>query len=210
MFEYIPLFITVFVLNTVAAASPGPDMLVVMKNSIMYSRKSGMYTALGITSGIGVHVLYSLLGVGILIAESPTALTIIKYVGASYLGYLGIKMILSGQLAKVENFAASNANLTISKSFQQGFITNLFNPKAVIFFVSLFTAIIDPGTPNSVLIVLGMEIVLATILWFTIVAMLFSHPKIRQWFLQRSLWFERITGVVLILLSINILIFHHI
>lgn len=86
---FLTQFLTVAVVHLFAVMSPGPDFAVVTKNSLLHSRKTGIYTSLGIALGISVHIAYSLLGIGLVISKSAVLFSIIKYLGAGYLVYIG-------------------------------------------------------------------------------------------------------------------------
>lgn len=90
---YLAEFLTIVTIHLLAVMSPGPDFVMIVRNSLMYSRKTGIYSAIGLGFGIGVHVAYSLLGIGILISQSIVLFTIMKFVGAGYLFYIGYKSL---------------------------------------------------------------------------------------------------------------------
>lgn len=170
----------------------------------MYSRRTGIYTAIGLGLGILVHVTYSLLGIGLLIAQSVLLFNIIKFLGAAYLIYIGYKSLTS----KSSNLNLQNQDqkTDISKfeAIKIGFITNVTNPKATLFFLSLFTLVINPNTPFSVKLFMGAEMSIVTALWFMLVAYLISHHLIRGKLSRVQNFAEKFIGVVLIVLGIKL------
>jgi threonine/homoserine/homoserine lactone efflux protein len=86
--NYLPLFGSVLIIHLMAVMSPGPDFIMALRNSLTYSRKTGIYTAIGFGFGIGVHVLYCVFGLALIISTSTIAFNIIKYLGVAYLGYI--------------------------------------------------------------------------------------------------------------------------
>src|SRR5438874_2029674 len=90
---FLSQFLTVAVIHLLAVMSPGPDFAMVTRNSLLYSRKSGIYTSLGMSLGIMVHVTYCLLGIALIVSRSIVIFSIIKYVGAAYLMYIGYKSL---------------------------------------------------------------------------------------------------------------------
>ncbi|HUX78289.1 MAG TPA: LysE family transporter [Alphaproteobacteria bacterium] len=198
---YLPSIISLAGLNLVALISPGPDFAVVVRNSLIYSRKTALLTALGIALGIFVHVSYSLLGLGFIIKENAWLFVGIKYLGAGYLLYIGI----SGLRSKKKVLAITNAQLTHDISafaaIGSGFLTNALNPKCILFFISLFSVIISPSTPTTIMFIYGFLIFVETLAWFSFVAFCLSGKRTREKFNAVSHWIERVTGGVLIALG---------
>src|SRR3990167_6853963 len=93
--EYLPIILTVALIHFLAVISPGPDFIMILRNSLIYSRKKGMFSAVGLGLGIMVHIIYSLVGIGLLISQSIVLFNIIKFLGAGYLIYIGVKSLLS-------------------------------------------------------------------------------------------------------------------
>src|SRR5438094_7329342 len=93
MYNYLPEFLTIASLHLLAVMSPGPDFVLISKNSLVYSRKSGVYSALGLALGILVHITYSLIGIAYIISRSIVIFSTIKLLGAGYLIYIGYKSL---------------------------------------------------------------------------------------------------------------------
>jgi RhtB (resistance to homoserine/threonine) family protein len=188
--------IVVVTITLLAVISPGPDFAMVSRNSLMMSRRAGLLTALGIGLGVTVHVSYTLLGVGLLIRQSLWLFNIIKLIGAIYLVYLGIKMLLAkadrGQLQ------LQVAPLPDLVALRTGFLTNVLNPKTTVFIVSLFMQAVRPDTPLIVQIGYGAFIALAHAVWFTLVALCFSADAVRARLLALRQWIDRTFGGLLV------------
>lgn len=210
---YSSTLMTLITLEAMAVMSPGPDFAVVTKNSILYSRHIGVMTALGVITGVFFHLSYLVMGFGLVVASLTKALFAIKVAGACYLGYLGWKGITAGPAAlnqKDENKAKKKSQRSLSTTFPSsksaflnGLLTNVLNPKAILFLISLFTIVIEKDTPTQVLLVYGLVIVLITALWFLFVALTFSG-KLRRHFLQYSQWIDRATGGFLLFVAVKI------
>ena len=199
-------FFTVALVHLLAVASPGPDFAIVVRESVTFGRRAGTWTALGVGVGILVHVTYSLLGIGLIVAQSATLFNLLKWLAAAYLFYLGIKALRSGPAA--DPSAAESAPepaRTAWGAFVSGFITNGLNPKATLFFLSLFTLVIDPHTPLLIQAGYGLYLAGATAVWFSLVAMLFSHSRVRSGFARMGHWFDRLMGVVLVGLAVRLI-----
>ncbi len=207
---FLAQFLTVALVHLLAVISPGPDFAMVSRNSIMYSRKTGIYTAIGIAVGILVHVAYSLLGIGFLIAKSIVFFNVIKFIGAGYLIYIGYKSLRSKPASPQEaGVAATKSDIRPWASFKIGFLTNALNPKATLFFLALFTQVIDPATPKIIQFAYGIETMVITFVWFALVALFFSNALIRSKVAKVQHYVERVTGAVLIALGIKVALATH-
>ena len=188
--------------------SPGPDFAVTLRQSIYYGRKAGLMTALGIGAGISVHVIYTLIGVTALMQATPWLMNVAKYIGAAYLIWLGIQFLRSkGSSAKITSDTVdSGAAQTAGKAFWMGFLTNATNPKAMLFFLAMFTSLVSVSTPVSVKLFYGVWMCGVNAAWFMLVSLLFSHQRIRERFLAHSKLFDNIIGVVLLLFAGRLLL----
>jgi len=201
--EYIPLILSVALIHFLAVASPGPDFIMVMRNSLVYSRKSGIYTAIGLGLGILVHVTLALAGIAFIISQSILLFNVIKLLGAGYLIYVGIKSLRSSShSSRNQELQQEKVDLTKLKAIRIGFITNVTNPKAILFFLSLFTLVIQPSTPFVIKGIMGAEMAIVTAAWFTLIAALVSHRIIKQRIMKIQHYFERVMGGILILFGI--------
>lgn len=192
-------------IHLLAVASPGPDFALILRQSIQYGRRVAIISSVGVGMAIMLHVAYSLLGIGVIVSQSVLLFNLMKYAAAAYLIYVGYKALR----ARPQNLdALQQAQQQILPSARQawfsGFLTNGLNPKATLFFLSLFTAVISPTTPLEVQLAYGIYMAVATTLWFILVSLLFSGARVRGWFKRLGHWFERIMGGILILLGVKI------
>ncbi len=200
MSGYLAEFATVVLVHLLAVASPGPDFAIMVRQALCQSRPNALLCAAGIGLGILVHVGYSLLGIGLIIQQSVTLFTILKVIGALYLSWIALQCLRSrpGGIDVVTARAKPQSGLA---AFRLGFLTNVLNPKATLFFVSLFSVIISPGTPAWIQAGYGLYMALATGLWFMGVAVFFTLPQIRGGFNRFGHWLDRLMGGVLLLLA---------
>nr|WP_269783662.1 LysE family transporter [Pseudomonas protegens] len=187
----------VITITILAVLSPGADFALVTRNSLLLSRRHGVFTALGIGLGVMVHIGYSLLGVGVLLQQSLLWFTGLKIAGALYLIYLGIKLLRSPEPRPGEE-PAEGARMSTWGALRSGFLTNALNPKTMIFVLSLFMQVIQPGTALPVQIGYGAIIVLAHVLWFVLVALFFSAPAIAGRLLAYKRRIDQLFGAVLV------------
>ncbi|GAB7531750.1 LysE family transporter [Pseudomonas sp. 3A(2025)] len=198
-------FLTVALIHLLAVASPGPDFAVVVRESVTHGRKAGTWAALGVGSAIFVHVGYSLLGIGIIVSQSIMLFNALKWAAAAYLLYIGIKALRAKPAsASAEDIKAQSVERSARGAYVSGFVTNGLNPKATLFFLSLFTVVIDPHTPLLVQGGYGVYLAIATALWFCMVARLFSQERVRAGFARMGHWFDRAMGAVLVALGVKL------
>ena len=184
--------------------TPGNDMLYVATRSTSQGVKAGIVSALGIAGGCIVHLLAAVIGLSAIIANSAITFDIIKYVGAAYLVYLGIRSFLSKQ----NKFSINTIEKkSLSKLFWQGVFTNVLNPKVALFFLAFLPQFIHPEKANTALQILLLG------LWFNfsgtivniIVALLFG--KLGNWLADKQAfikWQNKITGLLLVGLGIKV------
>jgi len=201
MHAYWSEFIQVAFAHLLAVASPGPDFAIVLKQSLLYGRRTAIWTSVGVGVAILLHVAYSLLGLGLLIRSSEVWFAVVKYAGAGYIAWLGVQSLRAkprgegSELAGVVGGGRS-ATPTPRAAFGTGFFTNALNPKVTLFFVSLFVLVVSPTTPKLVQASYGGWMALATAAWFSLVAMVFTHEDVRRSFLRHGHWIDRALGVV--------------
>ncbi len=205
---YLAQFLTIAVIHFLAVASPGPDFVVVTKNSLSYSRRVGIYTALGVALGIAVHITYCLLGIALIISQSIIIFSIIKYIGAAYLIWIGYKGLRTKAKKEVDIDVAKNEkkDLPIRKAIKSGFLVNVLNPKATLFLLAVFTQVIDPTTPKFIQTLYGLEMIVATFVWFALVSTIFSNKLMKSKITRFSHWIDRVGGAVMLALGIKVAI----
>ncbi len=180
--------------------TPGPDTAYIVGRSVAQGRSAGLTSALGISAGCCVHSLACAFGLTALLAASATAFTVIKFVGAMYLIYLGARLLFARAEAKPADVApatpapvpaAGGAPRSLRQLFMQGFWTNVLNPKVVLFFVSFFPQFVSADSPHKALafLTLGVVFVAMSTVWNSFVAWIagsvtqrFSgKPGIKKW-----------------------------
>lgn len=194
-------------IHLLAVMSPGPDFAMVLRNSVVYSRRVGVLAAVGLGLGILLHVTYSLLGIGLVISQSVLLFNVIKYLGALYLIYIGIKSLFAKKESKPETgseLTQVKKKMSDFEAIRMGFLTNALNPKATLFFLALFTQVINPDTATVIKMLYGLEMSLATVAWFAFVALTLTHRHIQKVFVRFRHNLERAFGVALVGLGIKV------
>lgn len=202
--SYLPEFLTVAALHLLAVISPGPDFVMITRNSLIYSRKTGVYSAFGLALGIVVHITYCLVGIGYIISKSILIFSTLKLLGAGYLIYIGYKSLRAKPVQKTTEETASQKNMGRLAGIKNGFLTNALNPKATLFFLALFTQVIHTTTPLLVKVLYGIEMSTMTFVWFSLVAIVLSHDKVKKPFASVQHYVERLMGVALIALGLKV------
>ena len=192
-------FFTIGTLLLLTAMLPGPDFAIVTKNAVLYSRRAGLWTSFGIASACMIHVTYCMLGLALIISQSVFLFNLIKYIGAIYLIYIGIQSFRSKQ-AHIAKNTASNHTKKISNfaAFRQGFMCNLFNPKATLFFLALFTAVVKTDIPGVWQIIFAIEMFLIILIWFSTLTFILSHARVLRWLNKAEKFLPTVLGVFLV------------
>lgn len=198
-------FIAFLITAGIFVVTPGMDTLFVLNKSIGQGRRSGVLVSLGINTGIMVHTLLGALGLSVILAQSAYGFTIVKYLGAAYILYMGI----TGFRSKKDIFQTSTQDLNTNRKgdFWSGFITNVFNPKVALFFMAFFPQFIIPEQISSPLpfITLGVTYAIIGILWLftlsffagTFTEKIRNNPKI-------GLQLNKITGLIFIGMAVMV------
>ena len=223
-------FLLITGVHLLAAASPGPDFVLVSQQTLSKGRRTGLICSLGITFGLGIHIIYSVLGLATVIAHSQPLLTAIKWLGGGYLMYLGWQGIQAkpkkpSDLANTKNVAvdvtpAEKVETLPTKKpsnhikstdstigiLRRGFFCNVFNPKAPVYFVAIFTLVLSPDIPLWQLAIYGVWMMVLQMAWFSTVVMLLSIPAIHQRFQHFEHWIDRVLGSAMIVLGLNLIL----
>ncbi len=193
-----------FLLNVM----PGPDSLLIMSKSASQGWRAGSVASLGIGSGILVHVFAAAVGLSAILASSATAFTVVKYVGAAYLVYIGITALR--QKSSIDSEANNSVNSlphTMKSIFWQGFLSNALNPKVALFFLAFVPQFINHDSPEKALafIVLGAIFNVNSMLWchFLAISTAFASKRLKI-SKSMSVWLNKTIGVLFISLGMKL------
>ncbi len=206
MNDFIVEWFLIATLMLFASMAPGPAFILSVRQSMRYSRRAGFFTALGLGFGVAVHITYCIIGLSALIASSIMAFNILKYIGAAFLIYIGIKALSSHGFSNKISVEKTGGREDISawSAWKTGFLTNVLNPKATMFFLALFTQMIDQNTPIFTKLIYGVTCCAIEIFWFSFVAFVLSSQSVRNAFLGVSKWVERLCGGFMIALGVRL------
>jgi len=185
--------------------SPGPSLAVVLKHTLSGGMKNGMLAALSHGLGVGLYAAASLLGLGALMLQFPTVYQMLVYLGAAYLAYLGIKILLAK--AHGSELQVQHSEVSSKTALQDGFAIAFLNPKLAIFFLALFSQFIDPQNLTlSIGIIMCLTVLVIDTGWYLLVALLTEMSKNRFGFNQQNVWLDKLLGLVFIALAIRVVV----
>ncbi|QHM19869.1 Leucine efflux protein [Bacillus subtilis] len=184
---------------------PGADTMLVMKNTLRYGPKAGRYNILGLATGLSFWTVIAILGLSVVIAKSVILFTTIKYLGAAYLIYLGVKSFFAKSMFSLDDMQSQAKNMASSPkryyktSFMQGSLSNILNPKTVLVYVTIMPQFINLNRNiNQQLIILASILTLLAVLWFLFLVYIIDYAK--KWMKNSKFQkvFQKITGIILV------------
>ncbi|WP_353191010.1 LysE family translocator [Pandoraea pnomenusa] len=205
--------LAVMTITVLAVISPGADFAMVTRASWRHGRRAGLWSAVGIAAGVQVHVFYTLVGVGLLIAKLPWLFGVIKWVGAAYLIYIGWRTLrdrsVVGDVTQEDSSSEARGATDDGRArwgeacqaLRTGFFTNALNPKTTLFVVSTFTQVVHPGTGWTLGLAYGAFMSFAHWAWFSLVALGFSAGWMRAAMVRRQQAVRRTIGGALMALG---------
>ncbi|ART80602.1 LysE family translocator [Oceanisphaera avium] len=187
----------------VGAISPGPSLAVVMRNTLAGGRAYGVRTAIGHGSGVGLYALLTALGLALVIANNPVVFNGIRYGGAAFLAWLGIKALL----AKPKAIEQSKTQQMVKhRGAFEGFMVAFLNPQLAIFFVALFSQFVNANTSWQQSLVMMVTAGGIDGAWYVLVALVLSRGPVLAWLNAKSLWLDRLSAVVLLALAFTVML----
>tara|TARA_R110001583_G_scaffold195524_1_gene375335 strand:- start:2563 stop:3177 length:615 start_codon:yes stop_codon:yes gene_type:complete len=196
------IWLSLFTISILGAMSPGPSLAMVAKHSLAGGRGNGIATAWAHAFGIAIYAFITLLGLAVMLHNSPMLFKGISYCGALYLAYLGFKALNSkgGVAEKLESGKA----VSLIESARDGFLISLLNPKIALFFIALFSQFVAVGDELSSKAIIVLTPFVVDGLWYTFIALILSNSKLLDKLRARAVLIDRLSGVVLIALAIRV------
>lgn len=205
LLPYLPEFLLLAAAQAAAVISPGPDFIITLRQSVQRGFSASMWTALGIGTGILVHLSYVVLGVAVILRNYPFAFHVVQIAGVIYLLWLAWQCLRSQNMAAIALNDAAERQSRLA-AYRLGFITNVLNPKATLFFLALYTNVVSLNTPIWVQGFYGAWMSITTALWFVLVGWIMVRPSIRNRFLAHGPAVDKVLGLLLILVAIRLLL----
>lgn len=198
---------SIFIISSIIlSVTPGSDTFYVLGNSISSGRKVGVMSALGTSTGCILHTVMAALGLSAILAKSAIAFNIVKYLGAVYLIFLGIRTLMS----KTSLLAKENKNekKSIRQIFIQGAMIDVLNPKVALFFLAFLPQFINPNTSYGIIpfLLLGFTYIIVATIWCIMLA-IFSSSISRKISEIKGMhgFVNKFTGIIFIGLGLNLL-----
>jgi len=199
-------FETFLIAGIILNLTPGADTMYILGRSISQGKKAGILSALGISTGAVFHIVFAALGLSIILTKSALAFEVVKYIGAAYLIFLGVKSIATKSNIKFE-LDKESKQISNRKIFASGVLTNILNPKVALFFLAFLPQFIDPNYAQNSLpfLILGLTFLFTGTVWCLILAIFASKlsDRLRNNYSIKN-WMDKITGGVFILLGIKL------
>lgn len=196
--------LTITVIATLAMISPGPDFVLVVKNAARYSRRAALATTVGINLGIAVHMSYCILGLALIIAQTPWLFGLLKYAGAGYLIWIGVQALFSRGGLAAATAPGGPERASVRRAFLEGLLCNLLNPKATLFFFSVFTQLLRPDSTLTEKALIGLVIFLLGAIYWPCVALAVQHPRVMALLHRAQRRIDRLLGGVLVALGVKV------
>jgi len=204
------LFLTVALVHLVALMSPGPDFCFVSQTAVSRSRKAAMLGVLGITMGIAIWASVALLGLNLILQKMAWLHQLIMTAGGLYLLWMGWQMLRSARQRHKSPATTQQEKMAVlpsgGRSFLRGLLTNLANPKAVVYFGSVFSLFVGNDVGAGERWGLFLLIIAETFVWFTLIASIFALPAIRRSYQRATKWIDGFAGVLFAGFGIHLLL----
>ncbi|MFZ1874248.1 MAG: LysE family translocator [Chania sp.] len=189
---------------TLGMLSPGPDFFLVIKNAARYRRLAAMMTAFGVICGVATHMSYCVAGLAVVITTTPWLFNVLKYAGAVYLIWVGIQALRSHSSSKMNISSLPQQQVSLKSAFVQGYLCNLLNPKATLFFLAVFTQVLQINSGiGEKLWYAGIIFGLSAIWWPVLVFLIQSGP-VRRGLEKTQKVVDKLLGGMLIALGIKV------
>ncbi|MCC7305312.1 MAG: LysE family translocator [Alphaproteobacteria bacterium] len=193
-------------INLAATITPGPAFAMTVRTAMAHDRRAGIFQSFGLGLGIGTHVAVVACGLSVLLAQSAYVFEIIKYAGAAYLIYLGVMALKAKKKLpeNIEDAAKPGRELSDLAAFYRGLVTNVLNPKSMVFFSAMFSQFMSTDTSTQMIFLYGITAVAIEIMWFSFVTLILTHRHVKNLFLSVSHWIERTCGGLMIALGLKL------
>lgn len=200
------LFLSLAVVQLIALMSPGPDFFYVSQTAVSHSRREALAGVAGIAMGVAIWAALALLGLQLLLYGLAWLERLIAVCGGIYLCWMGVKMLRGALVAPAVGTPAHAVRLAAGpwRALRNGLFTNLANPKAVVYFGSIFSAFVGDGVGVGARWGLWVMVVAETLLWFALVAGVFALPAMRRGYLRLARWIDGCAGAVFVLFGLHL------
>ncbi len=196
------IWLSLFTVCILGAMSPGPSLAIVAKHSLAGGRINGLATSWAHALGIGIYAFITIIGLAVVLQQSPMLFKGISLAGAGYLAYLGFNAIRSkgGVAAKLE----SGEKVSVGQSAKEGFLISILSPKIALFFIALFSQFVAIANDFSNQAIIVATPLIVDGLWYTFITLVLSNSKVVDKIKSKAVLIDRLSGIVLILLAARV------
>ncbi len=196
------IWLSLFMICLLGAMSPGPSLAVVAKHSLAGGKSNGLATSWAHAFGIGIYAFITLIGLAVVLQQSPFLFKAISYGGALYLAYLGLNALRSkgGVAAKLE----SGESVPLAQSAREGFLISILSPKIALFFIALFSQFVAVGSSLAEKSIIVLTPFIIDGLWFSFVTLILSRSSVIERIRRHAVFIDRFSGLILILLAARV------
>jgi threonine/homoserine/homoserine lactone efflux protein len=196
---------SVLLVFTLAIVSPGPNFILVVNRSLTSSRRNGVYTAFGVATGSGVFAFAGLVGLLPLVKSLPYFMGFMRFAGGGYLVWVGFDMLRTSRVRFESSEDGDRETSSPYIPYRHGLITNLTNPKAWAFYLSLFTLVMETSFPVWSKVLLNASMFLISLAWYVSVVCLVSSNVFQPIFLNYKALFQGVLGLLVIVAGVKVL-----
>ncbi|WP_075182307.1 LysE family translocator [Pantoea sp. 1.19] len=196
------LFVATIV--TLGMISPGPDFFLIIKNAARYSRGTALISAFGVICGVATHMTYCVAGLAVVITTTPWLFTLLKYAGAAYLIYVGVQALLARGGGKMDLNSIEKSQTSRRRAFMQGYLCNLLNPKATLFFLSVFTQVLSMHSGFGEKLWYAGIILGLSLIWWPLLVFLIQSAPVRRGLNKAQKVIDKLLGGVLVTLGVKV------
>ena len=204
--DFTTALISILTIHMMASISPGPDFVVVSQRTFKNGRRAGVMCGLGVCAGLLVHISYSVIGLSSAFNHSDVLMKVIGILGGTYLVYLGYKSFASSYKEKAVSTSNEERKRVSSSAFFSGLLVNIFNPKAAVYFLSLFSVVISPSIGADKIILVTLLIIAVQMTWYLTFIFFVTIPRVKVVFDKYVHMIDRVLGVLMAMMGAYMLV----
>ncbi|MFT6190277.1 MAG: threonine/homoserine/homoserine lactone efflux protein [Oleispira sp.] len=197
-------WLSLALLCILGAMTPGQSLIIILKHSVAGGRLNGLVASLGHGLGVMLYAIATVVGLAVIIQQTPWLFDLIRYLGAAFLVWLGYKALVSK--AESSSLLTSDDRLSLKQSFSEGLMISFLNPKLAIFFLALFSQFVDDAAGWQQSVIMVATVAGIDTLWYCLVALILSHSLMLDKLRQNMNIIEKCSGVVLLAVALRVVL----
>ena len=197
-------WLSLALLCILGAMTPGQSLIIILKHSVAGGRLNGLVASLGHGLGVMLYAIATVIGLAVIIQQTPWLFDLIRYLGAAFLVWLGYKALMSR--AESSRLLTSESSISLKQSFSEGLMVSFLNPKLAIFFLALFSQFVDADAGWQQSIIMVATVAGIDTLLYCLVALILSHSSVLDKLRQNMNVVEKCSGVVLLAVALRVVL----